>query len=313
MNRSVPASAATEAVAAVLRAHDEGRSLELATAGTTGAPRTIRRTTESWWASFDAYADLTGVGPGARLWIPGPLSATMNLFAAVHAAATGGVLVDDPGSATHACLTPTALDRHGDLLPRGAQVVVAGAALSPRLHERATSGGLVVMSYYGAAELSFVAAGPHVDDLHAFPGVDLEIRDDEIWVHSRYLAEGLGPWASVGDLGRLDGDRLVVIGRPGTATTAGATVSLAAIEAALQAHATAPIAVVALPHDGLGEVIAIALADDDLDAVRSAARTLLPQTHRPRNWHVVPDLPQTAAGKIDRARLRAQLLAGSTP
>lgn len=297
-------------VAAVLRAHEEGRPLALVTAGTTGAPRTIRRTTASWWSSFEAYADLSGVGPGARLWVPGPLDATMNLFAAVHAAVVGATVTDAPHRATHACLTPTALDRLGDLLPRGTRVVVAGAALSPRLHDRATAAGLVVASYYGAAELSFVAAGAHSEDLRPFPGVGVEILQDTIWVRSPYLAEGLGPWASVGDQGRLDGDRLVVLGRPGTATTAGATVSLAAIESTLQAHAAAPLAVVALPHDGLGEVVAVVLTGADLDAVRMAARDLLPETHRPRRWCVVPELPHTPAGKVDRPRIRTQLLDG---
>ena len=166
-------------------------------------------------------------------------------------------------------------------------------------------------SYYGAAELSFVAAGAHAHDLRAFPGVDIEIRDETIWVRSPYLAEGIGPWATVGDCGRLDGDRLVVLGRPGSATTAGATVSLAAIETTLQGRARAPLAVVALPHAGLGEIVAVALDPRDLDDVRQAARELLPEAQRPRRWHSVSALPVTDAGKIDHAAVRALLAAVS--
>ena len=111
-------SPAPDPVAAVLAARDEGRDLILTTSGTTGVPRTVVRTTESWWASFAPYTDLSGVTAGSRVWVPGPLTGTMNLFAAVHARVVGASLVER-GRASHACLTPALLDRHLDLLPRG--------------------------------------------------------------------------------------------------------------------------------------------------------------------------------------------------
>ena len=80
-------SPAPDPVAAVLAAREEGRDLILATSGTTGVPRTVVRSTESWWASFAPYTDLSGVTAGSRVWVPGPLTGTMNLFAAVHARA----------------------------------------------------------------------------------------------------------------------------------------------------------------------------------------------------------------------------------
>lgn len=288
----------------VLDAHGSGRRLALTTSGTTTAPRTIVRTTESWWTSFDAYSELTGVEDRARVWIPGPLHATMNLYAAVHAEAVGAHVVSDPAAATHACLTPTTLDRRGGELPSGTTIVVAGGRLSSTAHARATALGHRVCSYYGAAELSFVAAGAHEDDLHPFAGVEVRIVDDVIHVASPYLAEGFGPWATVGDRGRLIDDRLVVLGRPGTATTAGATVDLATIEATLRTHASSEVIVLALPHPGLGEVVAaVCTGPDSTQALRECARTLLPASHRPRLWRHLDQLPLTPAGKIDRAAL----------
>jgi len=67
-------------------AHRAGRLIGLTTSGTAGRPRTVVRTTRSWADSFPYVADLLGLGPGSRVWVPGPLTATMNLFAAVHAA-----------------------------------------------------------------------------------------------------------------------------------------------------------------------------------------------------------------------------------
>jgi acyl-CoA synthetase (AMP-forming)/AMP-acid ligase II len=307
-------------VAAVLAAHRDGRELRLPTSGTTGEARAVVRTTASWWASFDPYSELTGVERGARLWVPGPLTGTMNLFAAVHAAVVGAEVVDVPGEATHACLTPTVLDRRGNELSPGTRVVVAGAALFPATHGAAAR-HLDIVHYYGAAELSFVAAGSHAGDLRPFAGAEVEERDGELWVRSPYVAQGYadgrsGPlrrdadgWATVGDLGRIEDGRVVVLGRPDTVTTGGATVVLAEVEAALADAAAAPFAVVGVPHPALGAVLtAVATAPDDLVTMRDRARQL-PSSHRPRRWETRDALPLTTAGKVDRRALVSALSA----
>ena len=69
-------------------------------------------------------------------------------------------------------------------------LVVAGDRLRRPLAQRAAAAGARVSHYYGAAELSFVAWGSDEEDLRAFPGVELEIRDGVIWVRSPYLSEG---------------------------------------------------------------------------------------------------------------------------
>ncbi|WP_310963565.1 AMP-binding enzyme [Nocardioides terrisoli] len=295
-------------VAAVLRAHRTGADLVLRTSGSSGTAQPVVRSTQSWWASFGPYSDLTGVSAGARVWVPGPLSATMNLFAAVHARAVGAILVDRPADASHACLTPALLDRRADDLRPGTHVVVAGAALPPGQHAVASASGLEVVSYYGAAELSFVAAGPHAESLRAFPGVEVEVRAGAIWVRSPYVAAGGNQWATVGDRGRLADGVLTVLGRPGTVTTAGATVRIADVEAALRPAATSEFVVVGAPHPVLGEVLAAAVTSvGDRDRLRALARTALPASHRPRLWRVLDQLPLTAAGKVDRARIADDL------
>ncbi|EWT04083.1 hypothetical protein N864_16065 [Intrasporangium chromatireducens Q5-1] len=94
----------------------------------------------------------------------------MVLFAAVHAAVVGATRMGDPAAATHACLTPAQLELRGAELPRGTLVVVAGATLPERLALAAAARGLTVSHYYGAAELSFVAAGRSGDGLRPFAG-----------------------------------------------------------------------------------------------------------------------------------------------
>jgi len=311
----------TDPVAAVLSARRTGAALSLTTSGSTGpTPRRVLRTTESWWGCFPAYSDLTGVRRGARVWVPGTLRSTMNLFAAVHAAWAGAELVAGAQSATHACLTPAQLERRGSDLPAGARIVVAGAGLPDGVAAAARQRGLRIDHYYGAAELSFVAASDAGDGrLRPFPGVEVEVRDEPvtgtIWVRSDWVCDGYdGPpgslrraedgWASVGDLGRLDGSVLTVLGRPDAVVTAGATVLVSDVEAVLRPVARGTVVVHGVPHPSLGEVVAVTLTDGrDRAGLEQVARARLPVSHRPRVWRVVPELPLTEAGKVDRAAL----------
>ncbi|QWZ09595.1 AMP-binding protein [Nocardioides panacis] len=273
------------------------------------------RTTDSWVSSFDAVSRLAGLGAGSRVWVPGPLAATMNLFAAVHATVTGARLVDDLAQATHAHLTPGDLARVLGPALAGVTVVVAGDRLSPGLHDRAVAAGATVHHYYGAAELSFVAWGAHAEDLRPFPGVRVQVRDGEIWVRSPFVCDGYagspGPlrrdadgFATVGDHGLLADGRLVVLGRPDAVTTGGATVPLSAVEPVLRAAATGEVVVVGLPHEDLGAVLAVVLTSPgDHGPLLAEARRALAGAHRPRVWFHVADLPLTPAGKVDRAAL----------
>ncbi|MEI4273887.1 AMP-binding protein [Klenkia sp. LSe6-5] len=317
--------AAADPVQAVLAAHRTGRRIALRTSGTTSRPRSVVRSTASWWDSFPAVSALADLGAGARLWLPGPLTASMNLFAAVHAQAVGGQVVDDVSAATHACLTPAVLTTalaDGTAL-RGLRVVVAGDRLTRELADRAAAAGARVGHYYGAAELSFLAWGSADDDLRPFPGVEVEVRDGVLWARSPYLADGYaegdGPfvrdaqgWATVGDRGgRTAYGRLVVAGRGHLAVlTGGATVLVADVEAALRAAGAGDCVVVGVPHPRLGQLVAA--VGTDAEALAAARATGLPElsaAQRPRRWVHLDCWPLTAAGKVDRtavASLAAQ-------
>ncbi|MGZ4566636.1 MAG: AMP-binding protein [Blastococcus sp.] len=312
-------------VEAVLSAHAGGRQIALATSGTTARPRWVVRTAASWVDSFPAVSRLTGIGPGSRVWLPGPLAASMNLFGAVHARFVGAVVVPAPAGATHACLTPAVLLRALDdgVDVAGMHLVVAGDRLSSVLAGRAAAAGAKVSHYYGAAELSFVAWGSDEEDLRAFPGVEVQVRDGVIWVSSPYLSLGSaasdGPFATtpdgfatVGDRGRLTGGVLSVTGRGDAAVvTAGATVLVDDVEAALRPAAGAELVVVGVPHPRFGQLVAAVGTDRAaLAAARSAASRLLSPSQRPRLWLHLPKWPLTRAGKVDRAAIAELAAAG---
>ncbi len=296
--------------------------LSLRTSGTTARPRRVLRTTDSWDRSFDHVSNLTGIDSRSRVWVPGPTSATMNLFARVHSDAVGAVVTDDPDDATHAQVTPLSLDRalRDDLLAEGTTVIVAGDALPESLLARAHGAGLAVHQYYGAAELSFVAWADDGRTLRPFPEVEISVDDDVIWARSPYLCEGYddtdGPlrWsdegaATVGDRGTWIDGVLAVWGRSEDAVTvAGVTVLVADVEGALRDNAAGQLTVVGLPDNRLGSVLAAVVTDArDVERLRAAAGQMLDPAQRPSHWYVVEDLPSTPAGKPDRARIRAML------
>lgn len=291
---------------------------------TSGSSSEVVRTTASWTVSFGHVSRLAGIVEGSRVWVPGPVTASMNVFARVHAAYVGAAVVDDPagpGGAGHAVLTPAQLTALLDLgAPSGMTVVVAGDRLARSLHDRAVGAGLVVHHYYGATELSFVAWGAHAEDLWPFPGTEVRVEDGEIAVRSPYLCRaGTGRlrrlpdgFATVGDRGALVAGRLRVDGRPGTVTTGGATVLVADVEGVLRPLATGEVVVTGTPHERLGAVLTAVLTDAaDRWALAAASRDLLPAASRPRRWVHVPDLPRTGAGKVDRDAVAR--IAGSPP
>ena len=319
-------AAAPDPVQAVITAHHRGDLVALRTSGTSGAARSVVRTTGSWFDSFEHVTRLLDLEPASRVWVPGPLSATMNLFAAVHARHLGATVQPSASGATHAVLSPAALSRaiaQGTDLA-GVHVLVAGDRLTPRLHDDALAHGSGRVShYYGAAELSFVAWGSHAEDLRPFPGVEVECRGAVVWVRSPYVCQGYdgpdGPltwdpdgWATVGDRGSLDDGFLRVHGRGSdTVVTAGATVLVADVEATLERATGHSVVIVGLPHPDLGQVLCAVTPDvGHLEALRRSARELLDPAQRPRRWFEVADLPLTRAGKVDRDRLTTSLLSG---
>lgn len=310
-------------MSAFLDAHTRGRRVALRTSGSTKASRMVVRTTQSWVCSFPPLTTLLEMDSSSRIWIPGPLTSTMNLFAAVHAQFLGARQVEDPGHATHAHLTPTTLSLalHRSSALQGAQVVVSGDRLPGSLSENARAAGIRVHHYYGAAELSFVAWGTSADDLRLFPEVEISVREGVLWVRSPYLSEGYamghgsGFWtdhdgfATVGDRGGFADGYLHVSGRGSTAvTTGGATVLVADVEDVLRPVVEGDVFVIGLPHHELGQVVVAVLTEArSLARARAHSRSQLSPHQQPRAWFEVTQLPRTHGDKLDRLAL-AELL-----
>ncbi|NBE98523.1 hypothetical protein FE391_33015 [Nonomuraea sp. KC401] len=314
--------------------------------GSTGRPRAVIRRRASWTNSFAPFSELAGIGAGDAVLVPGPLTSSLYAFAAVHALAVGACTVV-PGRlptttpagmrATVVHLVPHLLD---EVLRRPGSLrtaVVGGAALPPGARAAAAQTGVNVVAYYGATELSFVAADADGGGLRPFPGVEIEVRAEpgaglgEVWARSPWLADGYlgdvpgplrrdaGGWASVGDVARphREGEVLRLRGRgDGAIQTGGATVVAEDVEEVLRTvPGVGDVVVVGSPHPSLGSVVTAILEAEGASppsraALESMARGGLDAAQRPRRWYAVPSLPRTQSGKPARALVAARLAGG---
>ncbi|TDE58875.1 hypothetical protein E1295_04560 [Nonomuraea mesophila] len=334
--------------------------------GSTGRPRAVVRRRASWTESFAPFSELAGIGAGDAVLVPGPLTSSLYAFAAVHALAVGACAVLPgklPGrtpavatagraagrtagraaeraaglGATVVHLVPHLLD---EVLRRPGALrtaVVGGAAFPSGAREAAAEAGVNVVAYYGATELSFVAADVDGGGLRPFPGAEIEVRAEpgaglgEVWARSPWLADGYlgdvpgplrrdaGGWASVGDVARpyREGEALRLRGRgDGAIQTGGATVVAEDVEEVLRTvPGVGDVVVVGSPHPSLGSVVTAILEAEGASppsraALESMARGGLDAAQRPRRWYAVPSLPRTQSGKPARALVAARLAGG---
>jgi long-chain acyl-CoA synthetase len=294
--------------------------------GSTGRPRGIVRTVESWQASVAALSDITGITHEDRVWLPGPLWSSLFLYGAFHAGAVGAQVAfrdDDPASATALHCVPTQLPgllRRAETggLPLVRLAVVAGDHLAPPLREQCETAGWRVVEYYGAAELSFVAWRDNSGPFRAFPGVETELRQGMMWVRSPYLARGYltahadGPfrldqqgWATVSDLAREVAGGLEVLGRGNAAVTSGGhTVVVEEVERLLrELPGVEEVALLGVSHPRLGQVLTAVVVGSALDATLREAVAGMPTPSRPRRWVHAEALPRTSGGKLRRDAL----------
>ncbi len=181
---------------------------------------------------------------------------------------------------------------------------------------------------YGATELGpRLAAIPHHDPAFAaalaagdpppagrlLPGAEARVLDGVL--HARTPWQALGTlhridpdaWHDTGDLARLDGDLVTVLGRADQVLLVGGEkVHPAPIEGVLAAQGVA-VAVVGRAHRRLGQVpVAFVVGDPRSEpALWQAVRAELPPRARPASITWLPALPRLSSGKVDRAALVA--------
>lgn len=309
---------------------------ETLTSGSSGTPRRILRSMESWTRSFAVNAGLFGIGPGLRVAVLGDLVHSLALYGALeglHLGAEvvllGGVRPDRQVLALAGVAviyaTPAQLRL---LVEAGWQasglILLGGSKLDAGL--RAALAGAEVREFYGAAEASFITlAGPDAPAESvgaAYPGVEIDLRDGQIWVRSPYLFQGYAgadaggaiwdhDWLSVGEMGRIAGGYLYLSGRAGRmVTVADQNVFPEEIESFIAGlPGVARVAVLPRPDALRGAVMVAVVQGDPATeaALLAACRQRLGALVAPKAVIWREEWPVLASGKTDLVRLAREV------
>jgi long-chain acyl-CoA synthetase len=299
------------------------------TGGTSGKPKRIRRTAESWLASirviFEKYTNSSEC-----YGILGDLGHSLAFYAAIEAQITGIRCVSVVGRSPKEqaqqfantgvdviYATPTQmrlLSKSHRVLENVQVVFIGGGRLDPetRVQVQSLAPNAKILQFYGAAETSFITlAEPHHDAASvgiAFPGVEIDIRNidsdgiGDVWVKSPYVflgyAQGHAPdtywrdgWLTIGELGKIDGaGQLFLSGRKSRVfTVADKTIFPEDIEQYLNAQT---------------EVIASAVfpVDDPLRGARIYVALCFDQTDCNPMHRIFSDLKERGV-MVDRGRV----------
>lgn len=136
-------------------------------------------------------------------------------------------------------------------------------------------------------------------------------RPDPLWPHAGIPAP---PAVFTGDLGWKDEQGLLYVEgrRDRQIKSMGIRVSPDEIEALiLESSLVREAAIVARPHNTLGQMVVAIVAPDDpapLKALKQHARATMSPAMQPRDWLLLPQLPRLPSGKVDYVAL-ARLVA----
>jgi len=212
------------------------------TGGTSGKPKRIRRTAESWLTSIRVIFEKF-TNSAECYGILGDLGHSLAFYAAVEAQILGYRCVSVVGRSPKEqaqqfasagidviYASPTQmrmLSKSHCVLENVQTVFIGGGRLDSetRVRVQSLAPNAQILQFYGAAETSFITlAEPHHDAASvgiAFPRVEIDIRNidsdgiGDVWVKSPYVflgyAQGHAPdthwqdgWLTIGELGKID-------------------------------------------------------------------------------------------------------------
>ena len=213
------------------------------------------------------------------------------------------------------------------------RLCVSGSApLAADLWRQLADQGVAVLERYGMTETLLTLSNPLEGERRPgsvglpLPGLDAAIEDPdddgvgELSVRGDQLCRGYwrrdddgrtdDGWFATGDLVSVADDGYVTIRgrRTELIITGGHNVYPAEVEAVLARHpGVREVAVVGVPSPEWGETVeAFVVGDPDLASLEDLATRELAAFKRPRQVHLVDELPRNALGKVVRRDLRAR-------
>jgi O-succinylbenzoic acid--CoA ligase len=238
----------------------------------------------------------------------------------------------EPGDSCYADDTSTAF-RYRRLLEGMQAILIGGGPISATLHNQIQQLSAPVYHTYGMTETATHVAlrrlgGPQRSDAFVpLPGVELALDDRGCLAIRGNVTKG--EWLQTNDIVDLRSDgSFVWLGRwDNVINSGGVKVQIEAVEAAVTAlqvrrsdlaWASRRLAIVGLPDERLGQVVALVLEGLPLPAaaetaIEDALRAGLDRFALPRHLAYLPELPLTPTGKVNRTALSTLLAERPTP
>lgn len=215
--------------------------LGILTSGTTAKPKIIWKDYGCWISAFPHQTTLFSIDKNTNLFVVNALGYSANLNAVLHHLWQGGscffenfssikewndIFINENIKATF--LVPSHLQLFVNQCTNSAisleSIVTAGEKLAPVLAQKTRQlfPTCTLTEYYGAAELGHISYHQNDDIINfpltvgkAFPGVKIEIKENQINVYSPYISPDFRNINTVHDLGYWQENRLLLLGRAG--------------------------------------------------------------------------------------------------
>ena len=320
------------------RPHAEPDILGVLSSGTTGTPKVMYRTYDSWAGFFPTQNEIFSVGEDTIMFLHGSLSFTGNTNSLLSVLYEGGTIITSNHLRCHLwgklldrydvnCiyLIPTKLvllaeALHGiDTFPGVCTLFTGSQLLTPPMIEDIMEllPNAQLILYYGASELNYITYAivdspyrPPENLGHPFPGISISIQDGLIYVDTKYHVSGVTIPFSVRDMGSInERGELIFGGRKGAyVNRGGVKLNLLKLEMELQIlPGISEAAAVRTKDETRGEGVAVYIvkeADADEATVRKTIRHALPAAEMPDKITFVDEMPLNDCGKIDKERLK---------
>ncbi|SCJ97501.1 Plipastatin synthase subunit B [uncultured Clostridium sp.] len=205
--------------------------------GTTGLPKIIFRSEESWIKGFDYQSQIFNLNKNSIGFIHGSLSFSANLNYLIHFIYLGATVISsekkmvknwiyiiEKEKVNSIFLVPSKykiiLRRNNIILSNIKSVISAGEKLDMSIikdmREMFCKGKIV--EYYGCSETSFISYNIFKDEVNytrgiIFPEVTVKNEGHNLYVNSPYLAQGYNAYYKVNDKGYIQDNKLILIGR----------------------------------------------------------------------------------------------------
>ena len=320
-----------------------GAVMAFATSGTSGEPKIFFRTLKSWYDYFPVQNRIFHIEKDSRIFVQGSLAFTGNLNIYLAQFSVGAAVIAEDRflprhwaevieqeQADKIYLIPSKLMCLPKILKRKNERVTTILSGSQSLGKQEAEilkqyyPMAEIILYYGASELSYLT---YVTDRQMtenknlvgkpFPGVQVFVKNGEIYVNTDYHAIGISCPYSLSDRGYLDGNgNLYFCGRgEDVVEIHGRKIFLLRIENALNSlEEVKEAAVLAVENGKKKEITAFLCMEEgksgclEQGGIREKMKAFLSDYELPDKIIIVPEIPKNESGKADKQKLKEELI-----